>query len=490
MKRVLTSLVACLVAISIVVPTNAVAAGKCAKDSHPGGDWPSFGGDLQNTRSQDAKQVPTPDDLTTRLPKWKLSVAQAGAGGNFQSTPVVANGCIYIATSTGWVIAANADTGEPVWSRTLVGSENLAFLGGIFALTVEDGKVFVQVGANGRPFAAALDPDTGKILWRTIITKEEGAFTNASPVIIDDLWFIGLSGPEDMAADAGRHPGGYAILDTDTGRIVAREYLIPKKDDERGIKGASVWATAAYDSQTRHLFVGTGQPANKSQEHTLTNAIIKIDMNRGPTFGKIVDSYKGDHDVRADIDFGGSPTLIRDSKGRSIVVEIQKSGRLHALYADTMEQAWWNRVGGDPVGYGFGNSGTGAFDGKAYYITANPTTSVNASSAYALETKEPTPGYLYSLNPDNGTINWKTPVAGGIEYHLLSTAGGVVYIVTTHGVLLGLDASNGLPVFARSLAADAQDGCVNLSSGAIVARNTVYATCDVGGAGGGWIVAY
>jgi hypothetical protein len=87
-------------------------------------------------------------------------------------------------------------------------------------------------------------------------------------------------------------------------------------------------------------------------------------------------------------------------------------------------------------------------------------------------------------------INWSVPLANGVDYHLISVAGGVVYMVTTTGLLVGIDAATGLPATIRSLTADALDPCVNASSGAVVARNTVYAVCDIGAVGGGWIIAY
>lgn len=487
MKRSMSLVLGCIIAASLLAPVSAQSAAKCAEAKHPGGEWRSFGNDLQNSRWQSAKEVPAAADLTTRLPKWKLSIAAAGAAGNFQSTPVVADGCIYAGTNAGWIIAANADTGEVVWTQNVPASDLLAGLsGGVFSLTVEGGKVFALVSAAGAPTAVALDQDTGKVVWKNTVSKEDGAYTNASPVVIGDYLFMGISGPEDITK--GRHPGGYAILDKDSGELVSREYTIDKKDSARGQWGASLWGTAVFDPKTGYVYDGTGQPANKDREHSRSNAVVKIDFNKGAGFGQIVDSYHGDYDNRADVDFGASPTMFKNKKGDTIIATLQKSGKLHAVYGDTMEQAWWIQLS-DPLI--LGNTSSGATDGKALYIAGNTQTAVPAGLNDAVfAPKEPNPGYLYSINVENGTVNWKTPIAGGVEYHLISGAGDVVYVVTTHGLVLGLDRANGLPVFVRSLTTDAADACVNLSSGAIVARNTIYAVCDVGAAGGGWIVAY
>lgn len=491
MKRPLAVIAVMTFAATLAVPLPARAAAECAASAHKGGEWRSFGHDLQNTRWQDAKEVPTADDLLTRLPKWSLTIAEAGATGGFQSTPVVADGCIYAGTNTGWIIAANADTGEVVWTQELTSSPLLAGLsGGVFSLTVEDGKVFALVSTLDSPYAAALDQRSGKVLWNTVVSKETGAYTNASPVVIGDMLFMGISGPEDI--EDGIHPGGYALLDTDTGKIITRRYTITPADQRRGHFGGSLWGTAVYDPRTGHVFDGTGQPANKAREHTRSNAIVKIDVDRrSPKFAEVVNWYHGDWDNRRDVDFGASPTMFKDENGETIVAVLQKSGKLHAVYADSMEQAWWAQLSD---AYALGNTATGATDGNAFFVTANTQTGAPSHNDLlfggSLEDKLPNPGYLYSFDLTTGVLNWRMPVAGGVEYHLISGAGEIVYVVTTHGLLLGFNTEDGTPVFVRSLTTDAGDPCVNLSSGAIIARNTIYAVCDVAAVGAGAIVAY
>lgn len=480
-----------LAGLSAIPSASAAKGAKCSNSPNAGGDWRSFGHDLQNTRWQNAKKTPTADDLMTRLPKWSLSISDAGATGNFQSTPVVADGCLYVGTNQGWIIAANADTGEVVWTRSIPAGDLFAGLsGGVFSLTIADGKVFALVSTSGSPAAVALDQQTGKVLWRTTVSKEDGAYTNASPVVIGEMLFMGISGPEDI--EKGMHPGGYAILDIDTGKIITRRYTISSNDQKRGHFGGSLWGTAAYDPKTRHLFDGTGQPANKAREHSRTNAIVKIDIDRKSNrFAEVVGTYHGDYDDRADVDFGASPTLFKDKKGNTIVAALQKSGKLHAVYADNMEQAWWVRLSNP---FALGNTATGATDGKAFYVTANTQTGTPPTNDFffggSVEDKLPNPGYLYSFDVNNGSLNWRVPIAGGAEYHLVAGAGDIVYVVTTHGLVLGFNTADGTPAFARSLTTDAGDPCVNLSSGAIIARNTIYAVCDVGVVGGGSIVAY
>jgi outer membrane protein assembly factor BamB len=417
------------------------------------------------------------------LQKWKFSVAGAGGAGNFHSTPVIADGCLYAGSGAGTIFALNADTGAVVWSTQLPVPPllGLAAIASVYSLAVGDGRVYANVGATGGPYTAALDQQTGAVLWKTVVDVDPTAYTNSSPALINGMVFIGISGPENGPNDR-RHPGGFALLDPATGEILKRTWIVSEADDARGLKGASIWATPVWDRDTNYMYAGTGQPANKSRESSLSNAIVKVDVDRSrSTFGEIVDWYHGDWDNRFDVDFGGSPILFTDSQGNKLVGSLQKSGKYHAVFTDTMEQAWWRRLVDDEVA--LGDASSGAYDGSAIYITADAQTEVQDSTT-------PNAGYLYALNRDDGTVKWKFLTADGVTYHLTTVAGGVVYTVTNHGLLIGIDASSGLPVLVRSLAADAADACVNLSSGVSVARNTVYAVCDIGAVGGGWIVAY
>lgn len=481
-----------LTIVSVLVPSGVSAEPKarCAKAAHPGGDWSTFGQDAANSRYQSKEKKLTADAVGLIAPQWTFSIAGAGADGNFQSSPVVADGCLYAGTNTGWLFGLNADTGELVWKTHLEADDPYGFglSGGVFSLAHRDGKIYGAVSALGSPYLVALDAATGKILWKTVVAKDKTAYTNASPVFVENMVFVGISGPEDGPEDE-RHPGGWALVDANSGRLITREYTISKEDDARGQKGASLWGTAAYDTQSGFLFDGTGQPANKDQEHSLSNAVIKIGADRGRSnFARVVDSYKGDMDDREDVDFGASPTLFTDKKGRKIIGLSQKSGKFHAMFADTMEQAWWFRLSDRSI---LGNTSTAATDGKSIFVAGNTQTAVPVGlNATTFGNKEPNPGYLYALNPNSGAVRWRTPIASGVEYHLIAAGGDVVWVVTTHGVLLGLDASSGVPVAARSVAADVADPCTNLSSGPIVARNKVYAVCDIGAVGLGWIAAY
>lgn len=492
-KRSVAGLLACMLLGSLLaIGGSAQAQASCASAAAGGGSWPSYGHDLANTRSQPEEAAIDPLGAPHLEPHWAAAIADASAEGNYQATPAVADGCVYLGTSAGWVIALNAETGETVWAEP---AGEAGAIGGIFSVTVTNGRVHANVSTPDGPIAVALDQDDGSLEWSTdVLYDGPGAYTNASAVVFDGVVFSGFSGGEgDPEAR-----GGYALIEEVTGEVLETVFAIPDEDFEQGYAGGGIWSTAAVDTDSKHAYVGAGNPFNPGRDHRHTNAILKIDLDRGsPTFGEIVDAYKGDVDQyyppvealtqtplctgeipatidnpqcgQLDLDFGASPNLFTDSRGNVLVGALQKSGVYHVAHADTMQKAWTAAVGAPCATC---NASSSATDGESVYVVGTPG------------------GELVSLDVDNGAYNWAAPVADGIHYQDVSVANGVVYTVDTTGRLDAFDAETGAPVNARPMSADAGDACTSLSGGVAIARGQVYAVCDIGVSGGGWVISY
>jgi outer membrane protein assembly factor BamB len=395
---------------------------------------------------------------------------------------------MYVGTSTGDVLAVNADTGRLVW-KTATAPPGL--IGGIFAPSVDYGRVYALVGGSS-PLAVALDRQTGKTLWRTKLKDASASGVNASAVVFDGLLFAAVFGGD---GDPTSHPP-FFILDAHSGRILKKTYIIPKTMWKKGYAGSGIWATGVVDEKTQYLYTGTSNPYSKKHESNHSNAILKIDMDRNrATFGQIVDSYKGNVEqyfpgldkqpacqylgdlqtagysvfcAQLDIDFGASPNLFTDSKGHELVGDLQKAGVYHAAFADTMKPAWSTVLSTPSAG---GNAGTAAVGPDGIYAVSNP-------------------GVLNSLDRTTGKVQWRAPMPDGTHYETVSTANGVVYATDNRGMLNVFDAKTGTILAERPLSADAGDGCTDLSGGISIARHTVYVTCDIGASGGGWIIAF
>jgi outer membrane protein assembly factor BamB len=262
-----------------------------------------------------------------------------------------------------------------------------------FAVAVKYGRVYALSGGSP-PAATALDQRTGKVVWTTTLRDKSASGINASAVVADGVVFAGVFGGD---GDPTSHPP-YFILDAANGKILVKNYIIPKPEWKKGYAGSGIWATAAVDAEHGYAYAGTTNPYSKRREHKHSNAILKIDIDRSrPTFGEIVASYKGNVDqyypgldkqpacqtlgdyqtagysvfcVQLDVDFGASANLFTDSKGRELVGDLQKSGVYHAALADSMKPAWNTVVGRPPSAAG--DAGTAAVDDHAVYVVGNP----------------------------------------------------------------------------------------------------------------------
>lgn len=498
--------------------TGAVPGAGCASPDHPGGAWPSLNGDLANSRSQPAERVIGPQQAAALRPAWSFSGAAVGAPGGMRSTPVVAHGCVYIALGEGYlgtrgdVIALNADTGALVWHRRIEGS--------VLGLTVDHGLVYAAVSQGSRSnapvvteetiatgtSAIAMDAASGKLRWASVRLDDgdadNGTFINATPVAFTagerELLFVALSGG---GGDGARVP--MYFLDARSGHVVRKAYSLTEAEYAMGFGGTGIWSTAAYDPATQHLYVGTADSDGHSRQHPYNNAILKVDAHpRRSSFGTVVAAYQGvsehaDLDgiigypnnpvcgasgemlsvdpptfvdtsasaecLELDFDFGASPNLFVDGRdGRLKVAALQKSGVVHVAYADTMAGDWRRFVG---TAGPFMNGATSAVDRSHLYVPA-------------------TPNLVFKLHRDTGDVAWVSSTELGMfSYGPIAHANGVTYAVNDAGFLVASDAATGAVLSRSLIAAAGQAGeCLGVGSGVAVARNTVYAPCNGGGA--------
>lgn len=463
--------------------TAARASGSCAPVDVPGGDWPTFGHDLANSRSQPLEDAIDVQAAPTLAPAWTFRASDTGGSGGFTGTPVVADGCVFVGSDAGYIYALNADTGDVVWNTT-------SPAGGVNAtLAVSGGRVFGLMSRVGSPGVFALDEATGVLDWQASLDDQAGSDAYASPVVYGGYVFAGWSGSaaETATDDTQRaaFQGGYDIFDAATGALVHKQYTIHAPNDPADdLAGGSIWSTAAVDTDTGFLYVGTGNPFNPHNEDPKTNAIIKVDMRAASaTFGQIVGWYHGTVDTyeqvnglpcvdfpgnpppwypqgvgscaQIDLDFGASPNIFTVN-GKKYVGDGQKSGIYHAVDPDTMAKQWSTVLG--PPAFVGGIVGTAAFD-------------ADTGSLYGPVTPG---GYEWGVNASTGAPKWVTPTADGAHYgDQAAYAHGVVYSTDAAGFLDAFDAATGAIVL--HLPVDAGSPGASLGAGPAVARHAVYA---------------
>src|SRR5437764_910512 len=446
-RYVLVAALACGAAWIFAVPATAAAA-PCSAAASNGGEWPVYGHDLANTRSQPLERALGPAQAGSLSPAWVFSTASVGDASAFQSTPVVDRGCVFLGSTNAVVYALNAADGKLVWHRQLP-LTSAGFGGGIVgAPVVSGGRVFVLVDEADAPYVAALDRTTGALLWKSApIAAGSGMYTNASPVLANGFVVAGYSPAEGDPTSTG----GFALLDATTGAIQKVTPTIPPADQAKGFAGGGLWSTPAYDPSTKYLYWGAGNPSSKTKQYKTTDAILKIDVNPSrPTFGQIVASYEGNVDQytetleelshspacevsaneevpyplddpicgQLDLDFGAAANLFTTATGTKVVGDLQESGVYHVANPQTVTPVWSTTVG--PSCFAC-NAASTAFDGSSIYGVATPG------------------GTMFSLDRSSGSTNWLSPVADGTHYQSISTADGVVWTVDGDSNLDGFE---------------------------------------------------
>jgi outer membrane protein assembly factor BamB len=470
--------------LAAVAPASAGAAPCAAPTAQD--EWPTFGRDLANTRTQEHAGDISPATTPTLQPVWSFATgAAANVFSDLNGTPIVSGGCVYLNTAGGDVVALDANDGAVVWRHHVaLDAGTVAGLGGTFVSSpaVTADAVLTLVNQVGSPYVLALSrtpraDGKPRVLWRSRpIVEGPGYYTNATAVVTNGLLLAGFSPAEGDPDERG----GIAILDARTGRLLKRVYSIPQEAFDNGYAGGGIWTAPAVDEEQGYAYAGTSNPYSKKIEHDNTNAILKIDIDPArSTFGEVVGSYKGlieQYDpalreavdplceaagedpnlqlivgdsapcLQLDLDFGSPPNLFRDSTGRLLVGDLQKAGVYHAVDAVSMEPAWRATVGGSCAAC---NAAAWAFHGNAV---------VGASSPGGAE---------LSLAGDNGAVQWASPIADGTHYQSTSIAGGVAFTVDNVGNLLAWDEASGVPLLRRPVQVDAAESPVGVSSSGV-----------------------
>ena len=244
---------------------------------------------------------------------------------------MIADGCMYLGSTRGWVFAVNADTGKLVWKRKVPYGGNVNSSAGVAQRAVRVkkrvkgrhrkkktrvrmrrvGTVYVEVSRTGKfencpkgdpctgPYVVAFDQATGKRVFATKpIDRQTGADVYGSPVIFNGVLMAGVSGGSaELGDDADRQAfqGSMNFLDANTGRVLKKTYTIhPPKHPNDNFAGAAIWSTPAVDTRGKVAFAGAGNPFKPKAEARHANSILKFDVNRkSRRFGQIIGSYKG-----------------------------------------------------------------------------------------------------------------------------------------------------------------------------------------------------
>jgi alcohol dehydrogenase (cytochrome c) len=488
------------------LPTHWIAENPVGEDVGPVDDamlqdpfgdasrWLHYAGDYRGFRHSPVVSL-SPETVPELQVAWSFPT---GTQQQFEVSPVVYAGVMYVTSSYNRVFALDARTGELLWRydhplpealRACCGPVNrgVAIVGDAVLMATLDARL------------VALDRRTGAILWNTEIIDYTGGYSATSvPLVVGGRAIIGVAGGEYGIR------GFFDAYDVETGKRVWRHYTVPAAGEagaetwegtsyETG--GAPAWTQGVYDVETETLFWTTGNPSPdfngdlRTGDNLYSNSLLAVDPETGARKWHFqftphdVWDFDGNTQlflVEVEIEGSRVPAIAQANRNGYLYLIDRRDGRFLRA-TPYVEQMNWATIGEngrpkiDPRARpteeptfrvcpgnmgGMNGAWTGSFDparglafipvieacqyfekGLSVFIEGNPfmagtpdTIDASAGRAY---------GHVSAIDLQTGEIRWRArdryPMMAGV----VSTAGGVLFTGNLEGEALALDADTG-----------------------------------------------
>ncbi len=407
--------------------------------------WDSAGGGFLNTRFAPGEWQINPFNAANLKIAWTFATQ-----GDVSATPTVQGKALYVPDWGGELYRIDTDLGTAVWQVKL--SDYTGIAGSLSRNSPAIARDRILVGDQASGTVLAIDKETGKLLWKTLVESNPTAHITASPVVYGDRVYIGVSSGDWTTLTPGykySFRGSVAALDLKTGEVLWRFQTAPE-----GYTGASVWGTLAIDPLRQRVYATTGnnysipldvatcvKNANDDKDAQLAcmapdnyvDSVLALDMSSGkpvwtrrmqgadvwslsclyaPTNGLCQDPQGPDYDFS-----GGGANLfiaIRDGKPQPLVGVGQKSGVYWALDANTGQTVWSTQVGPGGINGGIEwGSSVDPFKSRVYVAINN-----NLHSSYTLApgniprpgTPAPGPRSMQPPARSSGKSRYRAPI--------------------------------------------------------------------------------
>ncbi|HLK57594.1 MAG TPA: PQQ-binding-like beta-propeller repeat protein [Chthonomonadaceae bacterium] len=485
-------------------------------------DWDVGGSNIHNTRSADSENKIKASNVAKLKKKWEFVTH-----GDVSATPTVEGNKVYAVDWGGYLYSIERDKGTANWSHQISDyTGNTVFSVSRTSPTVVGDKViigdqgdvssagFPQGGgtpdAHGNPTSQgvtasvmAIDKQTGKLLWRTLVSDHPFSVITSSPVASDGVIYVGVSSLEENAGFVPGYPGfswrGKVVaLDAKTGKAVWKQPFVTIDDASynQGYTGASVWgSTPVVDESRGQLYVSTGNNYSAPSGYTSPggkaapdgdhfDSVLALDLSSGKLnwayrawngdtwdvaswiFGGQPSYTGGDTALGPDWDFGSGPNLFTTKHGGDSVGAGAKSGIYYSLDPETGSLNWKTQVG--PGGTGGGIEWGSAVDGNRIYCA------ISNSDGQVTTATPQGQGLWSALDAKTGKALWSTlDPLGGHDFGMVTVANGVVFAGSAGnkpnsftgypgapGGFFALDASNGKILWQYTSADDPAMGSV------------------------------
>lgn len=422
-------------------------------DMNASPNWSGWGG-LTNARFQSAAAAELTAATVPRL-KLKWAFGLPGANNSY-SQATVAFGRVFVGADDGVVYSLNAQTGCAYWAFR---SDSFGRFAPIVApIQGYPGTSHAIFFVTRSTTAYALDAHDGHLLWKAVVKGDSPNNLSATAAYHDGRLYVPLTGTETLTGanldyECCQSRGAVAALDANTGQLLWRVQSIPEPlrrlgENSRGKQmwgpaGASVWNTPTVDAKRQLIYVGTGNSFGKIAADT-SDSILALRMEDGKLMWHHQE-FAGDsfmNSCRAtnaadtncpeklgpDYDFGGSSAILQTVNGKDILVAAGKGGVAVALDPDAEGKLLWRTQLWEtqaPAASGLVVWG-GAADGQRVY--------------YPLQQAG---GGLKALQLETGKVDWNAEVKADRRGQAgpATAIPGVVFTGGWDGILRAVDAS-------------------------------------------------
>ena len=436
------ALAATAVAAALLTPAEAAApapAQPLGTSQWGCSDWGMLGRTLGRTFANECAEVITPDTVRSLAPAWTFRPPPRRDvnGGvldqtTFTASPTVVGGVVYIGGWDGFMYALDADDGSVRWQFEVTPAPGATYgpiVSSAAVARVRVGRAVRQLVVFGAgPRLYALDAATGTPLWVRYFGTgrvDEEINVESSPAIWNDTVYVGRDVHNQPGERTGGVRGGLMALDAATGRT--RFEVIPELLVRQPASGCGgVWGSPVVEPATSSVYFGTANcPAVDDNPRLPMESVYKVDASTGALRWRFVPHAAPDQDE----DFGATPNLYRDAKGRTLLGAASKDGSYYALDPATGRVLWNTAVTEPAPGVGGFIGAPAVWRGRIFGATA-----IGSPPAY------------HSLDGTTGAVRWQhvtTP-----SYAASAATGGVVLAGALDGVLKAYDAESGSPLWA------------------------------------------
>ena len=311
-----------------------------------------------------------PDTGIDRSNVQTLELAWAFAldgGMSPHSYPLVTEDTVFIGTPAGTLFALERDSGCVRWKREFRNAIRTA------VIHAEIGDEARLVFGTGDGWVIAADAITGEQLWETEVRDHPHGIVTGTPLYHEGRVYAPVSSYElavamDAMYECCTFRGSLVALDAAAGTMLWRRHTIAEAPEvtgrhyvvvkEWGPSGTPIWSAPTIDAATGLLYVGTGENYTAPATPT-SDAIMAMRSDDGEivwteqftandTFNMaclIPDHPSCPEEVGPDYDFGAPPVLARTTGGEQILLAGQKSGGVYAMKPESGERLWTLQLG-------------------------------------------------------------------------------------------------------------------------------------------------